>query len=125
MNDDIFLLAMSTFIGTLFIAVSVPLILKKVPPNKWYGLRIPATFSDETVWYEANVWTAKDMLKLGVLIIIAGAALHFAPIPLWGKILVWVGIVEIGVMTMLIRGWRYANQLLKKQQKEGNREKAT
>ena len=112
MNSDIFLLAMSTFIGALFIAISVPLILKKVPPNKWYGLRIPATFSDETVWYEANVWVAKDMLRLGVLIIIAGVALYFAPMSLCGRVLVWVGIVEGGIIAVLVRSWRYANRLL-------------
>ena len=112
MNSDIFLLAMSTFIGALFIAISVPLILKKVPPNKWYGLRIPATFSDETVWYEANVWVAKDMLRLGVLIIIAGVALHFAPMSLGGRVLVWVGVVEGGIIAVLVRSWRYANRLL-------------
>ena len=125
MNDDLFLLAMSTFIGALFIAIFVPLILKKVPPNKWYGLRVPATFSDETVWYEANVWMAKDMLKLGVLIIIAGAALHFAPMPLWGRGLVWVGIVEGGIIAVLVRSFRYADQLLEREQQVGKSEKTS
>ncbi len=123
MSDDIFLLTASMSIGALLIAMSVPLILKKIPPNKWYGLRIPATFSDETVWYEANVWMAKDMLRLGVLTIIAGAVLSFVPMPLWGKVLIWCGIVEGGIIVVLIRGWRYANQLLERQRQE--REKTT
>ncbi len=121
MGRDIFLIAMSVFIGSLFIAISVPLNLKRVPPNKWYGLRIPATLSNETVWYDANAWMAKDMLKLGVLVIIAGVVLHFTPIPLWGRVLVWAGIVEGGVIAVLIRSWRYANNLLKMQQQEGKR----
>ena len=123
MNGGIFLLAMSILIGALFIAVSVPLVLRKVPPNKWYGLRIPAAFSDETVWYEANARMGKDMLRLGVLTITAGIVLHFAPMPLWAEVLVWCGIVEGGVIAVLIRSWRYADQLFKKQQQASEREK--
>ena len=123
MNGGIFLLAMSILIGALFIAVSVPLVLRKVPPNKWYGLRIPAAFSDETVWYEANARMGKDMLRLGVLTITAGIVLRFAPMPLWAEVLVWCGIVEGGVIAVLIRSWRYADQLFKKQQQASEREK--
>ncbi len=124
MNDNAFLLATSIFTGVLFIAIAIPLILRRVPPNSWYGLRVPATFSDETVWYEANVRTAKDILMLGVIVIAVGVALYYTPIPLWSKVLVWSGIVVGGVIAVLIHGWRYANRLLRKQQATGREETA-
>lgn len=38
----------------LIIAVSIPLILNKVPPNNFYGFRTPKTKSSPQVWYPAN-----------------------------------------------------------------------
>ena len=35
-------------------AVSVPLILGAVPPNRWYGFRTTRTLSNEKLWFRAN-----------------------------------------------------------------------
>jgi uncharacterized membrane protein len=34
--------------------VSIPLILKVVPPNRWYGFRTTRTLSNEDLWFRAN-----------------------------------------------------------------------
>jgi hypothetical protein len=38
------------------IVISVPLILKAVPPNGAYGFRVAATQSDPAIWYPANAF---------------------------------------------------------------------
>ena len=38
----------------VFIALAVPLILQKVPPNCVYGFRTRKTMSSEVIWYKAN-----------------------------------------------------------------------
>jgi uncharacterized membrane protein len=38
----------------IFILLSIPLILQKVRPNCFYGVRTRKTMSDEVVWYKAN-----------------------------------------------------------------------
>lgn len=38
----------------LIAAVSIPLILKAVPPNRWYGIRTPHTLGNEDLWFRAN-----------------------------------------------------------------------
>lgn len=38
----------------LFIALSIPLLLRKVGPNVVYGFRTRATLADEELWYAAN-----------------------------------------------------------------------
>ncbi len=116
MNADLVLLAASIFLGLLFIGVSVPLIQKRIPPNQCYGLRIPATLADETVWYEANARAGKDILRLGLLITVVGAVLYLVRMPLWIEVMVWFVVVEGGVIGTLIRSWRFANQLLMVQQ---------
>ena len=34
--------------------VSIPLILRAVPPNRWYGIRTARTLSDRALWFRAN-----------------------------------------------------------------------
>lgn len=46
---------MSLLIGPVILAaLSIPLILKVVPPNRIYGLRTPKTLASEALWYRAN-----------------------------------------------------------------------
>ncbi len=46
----------------VFIILSIPLILQKVRPNCFYGVRTRKTMSDETVWYKANKFFGCGML---------------------------------------------------------------
>ncbi|MBD2092856.1 SdpI family protein [Microcoleus sp. FACHB-1515] len=60
--------------GLLFIGLSLPLILKKVPPNRWYGFRVAKTFSSELIWYAANRAAGYGLLGVGVAIALTAAA---------------------------------------------------
>ena len=51
-------------VGLLLVALGWPLAARRVRPNRWYGLRIPATFAEPHVWYEANAMTGRDMMAL-------------------------------------------------------------
>ena len=55
--------------GIAFIAVSLPLILQVVPPNRWYGFRLKKTLSDETIWYAANRIAGYDLLIAGGVVL--------------------------------------------------------
>jgi uncharacterized membrane protein len=57
--------------GLLFIGLSIPLILGRVPPNHFYGCRTARTISDPKIWYEANRISGKDFLISGVLVFVA------------------------------------------------------
>jgi len=52
----------------VMISIAIPLLLRRVPPNALYGLRVPATFADEWVWYEANARSGRDLLALGAVL---------------------------------------------------------
>ncbi len=41
-------------VDAVFVLISIPLILRKVPRNVLYGFRTRTTLSDDFVWYEAN-----------------------------------------------------------------------
>ena len=46
----------------VFAVIAVPLVLRKVPRNRLYGFRTPATLSGDRVWYEANAYFGKAFL---------------------------------------------------------------
>lgn len=64
-------------VGLLFCALAIPLMQRRVPPNGLYGLRVRATFADETVWYEANARSGRDFFVFGLAQIVLALALPF------------------------------------------------
>ena len=73
-------------VGILFIVLGVPVILKMVQPNHWYGFRTPKTLSNEGIWYKANYVFGWDLVGAGAVIILAGfilpdIAAHFPDVP--------------------------------------------
>jgi uncharacterized membrane protein len=42
--------------SAVFGLLSLPLIFRKVPPNRVYGYRTRATLSDEALWYTVNAY---------------------------------------------------------------------
>ena len=65
-------------IGALMIVLAVPMILKKVKPNVWYGFRTRKTLSDERVWYAANQYAGKALLLAGGVIVVGAVVLYWA-----------------------------------------------
>ena len=72
--------------GVLFLILSVPVILKMVKPNHWYGFRTPKTLSNEAIWYKANYVFGWDLAGAGAVISLAAfvmpdIATHFPDVP--------------------------------------------
>lgn len=66
----------------LILALSIPMILDRVPPNGAYGFRTPKTLESEKVWYPANRAAGWFMLAAAVLSICFNLALWWA-FPEW------------------------------------------
>lgn len=83
-------------------AVSVPLILKKVPPNPLYGLRTPRTLADRALWFRVNGFAGWAFLVASA---ISAVLLVSFPAPDLG-VLQFVVPVAIALFTSLIYLWR-------------------
>ena len=73
-------------VGVVFVILSVPVILKMVKPNHWYGFRTPKTLSNEPIWYKANYVFGWDLTGAGAVVILAAfvmpdIATHFPDVP--------------------------------------------
>ena len=64
-------------VGLLFIALSIPLIRERVPPNSFYGFRTAKSLSDSKIWYEINRLSGIDLLIAGALISLGSVAMLF------------------------------------------------
>ena len=40
--------------GLLIGGLAIPLVLGKIPPNRWYGIRFPAAYKSPENWYKIN-----------------------------------------------------------------------
>jgi uncharacterized membrane protein len=100
--------------GLLLVALGWPMAMRRVRPNRWYGLRVPATFADEHVWYEANAVAGRDMMASGaVLLLVALALPRLAGLPGGIYAGVCAGILGVGSLVLAVRSWRIVNRLLR------------
>lgn len=53
-------------IGLLTAALALPLVARRVPMNRWYGVRIPKAFASSRNWYEINAYGGKLLLAYGL-----------------------------------------------------------
>lgn len=75
MNEAAMFSILFALVGLLFVGISIPLVLGKVPPNSFYGCRTTKTLSDPKIWYEANRISGKDFLISGLLTFAASLAM--------------------------------------------------
>lgn len=68
-------------VGLLFIGISIPLILRRVPPNRVYGFRVSKTLENSDIWYDANECSGKWLAGAGAVIVLAAIALGALEMP--------------------------------------------
>lgn len=64
-------------VAGLLIGISIPLILRKVPMNHFYGIRFAASFKSEKNWYAINVAGGKLMTLWAIPLLLWGIAGFF------------------------------------------------
>ena len=70
--------------------------IRRVPPNHWYGFRVPKTLRDPYVWYEANHVAGRDLLLAGVAVLLAAL---FTLLTAW-LLPVWITSLPYAVFTV-------------------------
>jgi hypothetical protein len=92
-------------LGAVLIAVSVPLIARMVPMNRWYGVRTRKAFASEDNWYELNAYGGKLLAVYGGFLVVVGV-IGFGVVPdptsLWSPVFMGVPILLIFVVLLLI-----------------------
>ena len=66
--------------GILFILISIPLVMKKIPMNRLYGFRIQKAFSSDDNWYNINQYGGRQMILWSMPLIVIGLSYFIFPI---------------------------------------------
>jgi hypothetical protein len=93
-------------LGPVLILVSIPLLFRWVPRNRFYGFRVAATLRNDEVWYDVNARSARHCVLLGAILVVLEFAL---PLSLRHEILGTVAVV--GLAAVIIVNWRFASRL--------------
>jgi hypothetical protein len=67
----------------VFIAVSIPLVRRKIPMNHWYGIRIAKSFRSDADWYAINEYGGRQMIYWSIPLIPLGLVYLLVP---WGPL---------------------------------------
>ena len=97
--------------GILFVALAIPLVRRRVAPNRLYGLRTQATLASKELWYEANATAAKQLMALGGLISACAVTLPvLVELSEGAYALAMCSVVVIGSAIVCVMGWRSAQR---------------
>ncbi len=86
-------------LNAVLVLASLPLVLRLVPPNRWYGFRLPGTEASLDNWYEINALAGKMFILS--MVICAGVNLLF----LWQgleKALPYLGWINFGMIVLSV-----------------------
>ena len=101
-------------LGLALAALGWPMATRRVGPNRWYGVRLPATFADQQVWYDANAVAGRDMIVLGAVIVIVAVALpRLTDVRDGTYVGICAGVLGVGSLILSVRSWHLANRLLR------------
>jgi len=79
MNTTIFFAGLANISVTLIMIVAaIPLVLRKVAMNRWYGIRISKSYSSQDNWYLINEYGGKAIICWCIPFALVGAGMLFA-----------------------------------------------
>ena len=113
MNDYQLLITIFILVGLSEIISGLPLLLKKVKPNWFYGLRYLRLMSTEKIWYKSNKYFRRDIVVSGILLILASLLLLIfkSSLSLIEIFLFCLLLIILPVITILIRAFMNLKKL--------------
>ena len=101
MSDDRGALLLFAAAGVLLAALGWG--MRRVPPNRWYGVRTPSTYADERVWRDANRRAGGEFAVFGAALTVVALGLLAVPRNTAGVLnaVVFVGVLGLGLRAVL------------------------
>jgi hypothetical protein len=98
--------------GLVFIVLSIPMIQRKVKPNRWYGFRVPKTLNNPDIWYEANAYMGRWLFAMGAITVVLAVGAALVPsIDLDTYAIVTTVGITIFSVVMVVAGFLYLRKL--------------
>ncbi len=79
----------TTFAGLFIIAICIPLVKRKVKMNRWFGMRLPKSYTSEENWYKINEYGGRQFIYWSIPLALSGVMFFIMP---------QIGAVQIHIM---------------------------
>lgn len=89
-------------LAALLILLGLPLTLRKIPPNSWYGVRTLLTLENRNAWYDLNERGGKVMVGWGIVLLLAVAGVHLFELEPGAAVSVCLAVVVVGVLGLIV-----------------------
>jgi uncharacterized membrane protein len=94
--------------GFLLALVALPLLSEKVPPNRFYGIRLRATLADRALWYQANRFAARRLIWSGMALAASALISYWIPgLSVTGYSLLCAAVILIALTVTLLQTLRF------------------
>ena len=67
-------------LAVVMILLGLPLLMRKIPMNRWYGARFKKSFESEENWYRINAYSAKQLILWSIPLLLLGVVTLFLPL---------------------------------------------
>lgn len=96
--------------GLIFVSTSIPLVLRKIPPNSFYGIKVPKAYESPELWYKLNAKGGRIMIAygaimaaIGLILLFTGDRLGLRPVYL---LIGLVALIAVSVIHVLVIAYR-------------------
>src|SRR6476661_9679123 len=79
-SDQLLVAASLLVVGIVTVGLSLPLIYRKIPMNRFYGIRIPQAFASAERWYAINAYGGRLLARWSCPIIATGLVGFLLPL---------------------------------------------
>ena len=99
------------FVALLIIAVSVPLVMRKIPMNRFYGIRFKKSFESDENWYKINAYGGKQLIAWSIVLLIIGALAVVFPAKEDGVFPILIGAAPLITLIPAYMSYLYSKKL--------------
>jgi hypothetical protein len=108
-HDRLLIASVILGVGIVTFCVCLPLIYRKVPMNRFYGIRIPQSFVSAERWYDINAYGGRLLARWSCLIMAIGLAGFLVPLRFCQpNAITAAGLVLISMLAPLVQIIRWA-----------------
>ena len=107
-----FILGISNMVaGLVFIGLSIPLVMRKIPMNHFYGFRLKKSFTSDENCYNINQYGGRQLIFWSIPLLVLGVLTIFFPLPENHWVVTLIGCAPLIVMVPAYLSYQYAKKL--------------
>ncbi|MFW5742292.1 MAG: SdpI family protein [Spirochaetota bacterium] len=108
-------------IAVVQVVYGIPFILRLVPPNRFFGFKMPSVIPDEEAWYYANRILGVGSVVTGFFVAVVSLLLPFATeeYPRRVRVLIIVAVIIVPLSIAVSYTHRKASDRLEEQKRAG------